>query len=106
MKQFLAPLRTSLINRLRAISVQAGLKKSALATAAGRKQQRAALTREAHILIAGSIERNWEPLEEELGAFKEKIDGIASKSELAPSLMSMPGAGPALAAAFLACVGD
>ncbi|MDR2375364.1 MAG: hypothetical protein LBD96_02885 [Treponema sp.] len=75
MKQFLTRLRTSLINRLHAIYVQAGLtglKKSALATAAGRNKQPVALMREAHILIAGSIEKELGTTEEELGVFKEK----------------------------------
>jgi transposase len=109
MKQFLTRLRTSLINRLHAIYVQAGLtglKKNDLATAAGREKQRAALTRKAHILIAGSIEKELGTTEEELGVFKEKIDGIVSTSELAPYIMSIPGVGPALTAAFLAYVGD
>jgi hypothetical protein len=60
------------INRLHTISVQAGLKKSALATAAGRKQQRAALTREAHILIAGSIGKERGTPEEEPGGIQRK----------------------------------
>jgi transposase len=79
MKQFLTRLRTSLINRLHAVYVQAGQKKSPLATAAGRKKQGAALTREAHILTAGSIEKEPGTPEEEPGVFKEKRDGIVSK---------------------------
>jgi transposase len=109
MKQFLTRLRTSLINRLHAIYVQTGLtglKKNSLATVRGRERQRAALTREAHILIAGSIEKELRATEEELGIFKDKIDGIVRKSELTPYILSIPGVGPALAAAFLAYIGD
>jgi transposase len=109
MKQFLTKLRTSLINRLHAIYMQAGLtglKKSNLATAAGREKQRETLTGEAHMLIAGSIEKELRTTEEEPGVFKEKIDSIVRESELTPYILSIPGVGPGLASAFLAYIGD
>jgi transposase len=109
MKQFLTALRTRLINRLHALYVQAGitgLKKSNLARAEGREQQRAALAGEAYILIAESLERELETTEKELGIYKETIDCIVRDSALTPYILSIPGVGPGLAAAFLAYIGD
>jgi transposase len=58
------------------------------------------------LLIAQSIEAELTVTETQLAAFEEKINAIVRRSELAPYLMSIPGAGPAMTAAFLAYVGD
>ena len=109
MKQFLVKTRTALINRLHALYMTAGetgLKKKDLATAECREKQRGLLRGDTQRMIAESIERELGVVETELAAFKEKIAERVSESELAPYIMSIPGVGPALAAAFIAYIGD
>jgi transposase len=109
MKQFLVKTRTALINRLRALYALAGetgLKKKDLARGARREMLRGLPRNGALMLIGESIERELGVVEEELAVFREKIAGMVRESEIAPYIMSIPGVGPALAAAFIAYVGD
>jgi transposase len=109
MKQFLVKTRTALVNRLHAVYVLAGetgLKKKHLAAAESRAQLKSLLRTGAQTMIAESIERELAVTERELAAFREKIAGIVRESELAPYVMSIPGVGPSLAAAFIAYIGD
>ena len=109
MKQSLVKSRTRLINRLHALYVQAGetrLKKKDLCAAASREEMNVLLQNNTHKLIAESIERELEVVEREPAVFKEKIAEAVRESEPAPYIMSIPGVGPSLAAAFIAYVGD
>lgn len=109
MKQFLTKVRTSLINRLHAIYLQAGItgiKKSNLASPGKRQDQIALLSNPTHLLIASSIEKELSITDEQITTFKDRIDAIVSESELTPYIMSIPGVGPGLAAAFIAFIGD
>jgi transposase len=109
MKQFLVKTRTALINRLHALYVLAGetgLKKKDLALGARREQLRGLLGNDTLILIGKSTERALGVAEEELAAIKEKIAGMVRESDIAPYIMSIPGVGPALAAAFIAYAGE
>ena len=54
--------------------------------------------------IAESLERL--PVEQERDKFREKINAIVSESGLSPYVLSIPGVGPALSAAFPAYAGD
>ena len=108
MKQFPVKTRTALVNRLYALYVQAGetrLKKKDPA-AAGSREKMKPLLRGTLWMIADSIERELEAAEAEPVVFKEKIAEIVRESEPAPYVMSIPGVGPALAAAFAAYIGD
>jgi transposase len=53
-----------------------------------------------------TIERELETVEGKLAVYREQIAGIVRESEIAPYIMSIPGVGPSLAAAFIAYVGD
>ena len=109
MKQFQVKTRTALINRLHALYVQAGetrLKKKDLATAESREKMKVLLRNNTQKMIAESIDRELGMVEAELAIFKEKIAEIVRGSELAPYVMSIPGVGPSLAAAFIAYIGD
>ena len=106
--QILVKSRTALVNRLHALYVQAGetgLKKKDLA-AAGSREKLKPLLRGTLGMIAESIERELEVVETELTVYKEKIAEIVRESGLAPYIMSIPGVGPAPAAAFTAYIGD
>jgi transposase len=108
MKQFLVKTRTALVNRLHALYMLAGetgLKKKDLALAESRAKRQALLRNGTQRMIAESIERELRTVESELAAFKEKIAEIVSGSDVAPYIMSIPGVGPALAAAFIAYIG-
>jgi len=108
MKHYLVKLRTSLLNRLHAIYVQAGMtfvKKSDLATA--KTRQKMALH------LSGQLERFAAIIGAELGvtegqlaSITEELRTMVAEHELAPYVMSIPGVGPEVAAAFLAYVGD
>jgi transposase len=109
MKQFQVKTRTALINRLHALYVLAGetgLKKKDLAAAESREKQKVLLRNDTQRMIAESIERELEVVETELAAYKETIAKLVRGSELAPYIMSIPGVGPALAAAFIAYIGE
>jgi transposase len=108
MKQFQVKTRTALINRLHAVYVLAGetgLKKQDVATAESREKRQVLLGNGTLRMIAESIGRELVAVEKELAFYKEKIAEIVRGSELAPYIMSIPGVGPALAAAFIAYVG-
>jgi transposase len=109
MKQFQVKTRTALINRLHAVYVLAGetgLKKQDVATAESREKRQVLLGNGTLRMLAESIGRELEVVEKELAFYKEKIAEIVRESELAPYIMSIPGVGPALAAAFIAYIGD
>ena len=108
-KQGINRVRTALINRLHAVYVHAGhttLKKKHLAVRESREAVRNLLENACDRDIAASLERQLETVEQERSAFGSRIHAIVSESELSPYLLSIPGVGPALAAAFLAYAGD
>ncbi|MDR0599148.1 MAG: transposase [Treponema sp.] len=89
-----------------AVAGETGLKKKDLMTAGSRERLRVLPRNDVQRMIAASIERELGVTETELAAFRERIAGIVRESEMAPYIMSIPGVGPALAAAFIAYVGD
>jgi transposase len=108
MKNYQTKLRTSLINRLHALYVQAGIttmKKSHLAASASRKEQ-SALLPDFLSLIADMIEQELAVVENHLHTLEEKISTMVREHALAPYVMSIPGVGTGVAGAFLAYVGD
>jgi transposase len=108
LKRFVTKQRTPAVNRLHALYAQAGirdLKKRSLATAADREQQKGRL---AAPLLQGLAR----VLEQELGLYEEQLDRLERQlqeqvrgHELAPYILSVPGAGMGVTAAFLAYVG-
>ena len=108
-RQAINRARTALINRLHALYAHAGhttLKKRNMATPESRKAVRDLLENACDHEMAASLERQMETVEGERDRFREKINAIVSDSELSPYVLSIPGVGPSLAVAFLACVGD
>ncbi len=108
MKRYLVGLRTSLLNRLHALYVQAGMtfiKKSELDTAAARARPAAQLD-ERLARFAAVLEKELEVTEGQLASLDEEQRRMVAEHELAPYIMSVPGVGPGVAAAFLAYVGD
>jgi transposase len=108
LKNYQTKLRTSLINRLHAVYVQAGIttmKKSHLATSASRKEQ-SELLPDFLSLIADMIEQELEVIEKQISTLEEKISTMVREHELSPYVMSIPGVGTGVAGAFLAYVGD
>ncbi len=108
MKRFVTKARTSQINRLHAIFVQAGvtdLKKSDLANAASRVQE---YTRLEPFLcgLATMIEEELAVSEAQLSKIDAELKAMVCDHELAPYVMSMPGVGIGVAAVYLAYVGD
>jgi transposase len=108
MKQYLLKMRTSMLNRLHAVYVHAGLtfvKKSELAAAASRER---VATRLSGFLAqhAAMLENTIVATEEEIATLEKEIHAMVADHELAPFVMSIPGVGPGVAAAFLAFVGD
>jgi transposase len=104
-KQVITRTRTALINRLHAVYVHAGhttLKKKHMVTKESREAVRDLLENACDRERAASLERQLETVEQERDKFREKIQAIVSESELSPYMRSIPGVGPALAAAFLA----
>lgn len=108
MKGYLVKLRTSLLNRLHAVYVQAGLtfvKKSQLDSTEARGRT-ASLLSGPLARFAAILERELSVTEEQIGDLDVDIRGAVAAHELAPYVMSVPGVGPGVAAAFLAYVGD
>ena len=108
MKGYLTKVRTSLINRLHAIYVQEGItdvKKSNLRTSAKRLEQQQELG-ESQKIFAEILEKELEITEEQLQKIDNEIKARVASNELAPYVMSIPGVGIGVAAAFLAYVGD
>lgn len=108
LKQYFVKLRTSLLNRLHAVYVQAGLtyvKKSDLATAVSREKMCLKLS-EDHQWAAKMIESELGITEAQIAMLDDRIEGLIAEHELSPYVMSIPGVGPGVAAAFLAFVGD
>jgi transposase len=108
MKGFVTRQRTQSVNRLHALYVQAGItdmKKSNLAKAKSRQEQRSRLP-ESLCVLATLLEQEIELYEKQLGELEEQIEQKIRSHELAPYIMSVPGVGMGLAAAFLAYVGD
>jgi transposase len=108
MKHYLVTLRTSMVNRLHALYVQAGMtfvKKSDLASSAARL--RMAVRLEGYLArFAAAIERELSVTEQEIAALDQELQSMVAEHELAPYVLSIPGVGPGVAAAFLAYVGD
>jgi transposase len=108
MKHYLVVLRTSMLNRLHAVYVQAGMtfvKKSELDTKAARERMAGRL--EGHLArFAAIIGRELEVTEREIADADAEMRAMVAEHELAPYVMSLPGVGPGVAAAFLAYVGD
>lgn len=108
MKHYLVTLRTSMVNRLHALYVQAGMtfvKKSDLASSAARLRMATRL--EGYLArFAAAIERELSVTEQEIAALDQELQTMVAEHELAPYLLSIPGVGPGVAAAFLAYVGD
>jgi len=108
MKSFMTKQRTAAVNRLHAVFVQAGmttLKRSDLADGESRRGVMKMLGEKLFYLakfLAGEIELLEKQIEEIEAKTAEKMRG----NELLPYVMSVPGVGPSLAAAFLAYVGD
>ena len=108
LKQFLTRQRTQLINRLHAIFVQegiTGIKKSQLRRRESRLLQMENL-RNIHAYTAQILEKQIEGIEESMVEIREKISERVKQNELTPYIMSIPGVGMGLAAAFLAYIGD
>ena len=108
MKHYLVKLRTSLLNRLHAIYVQAGMtfvKKSELSTTAARGRTAGRLSGYLE-RFAAIIGRELDLSEQQIASLEEEIRTMVAEHELAPYVMSIPGVGPGVAAAFLAYVGD
>jgi transposase len=108
MKHYLVKLRTSMLNRLHAIYVQAGMtfvKKSELETEVARDRMAARLEGQL-ARFAAIIGRELAVTERELADADADMRTMVAKHELAPYVMSLPGVGPGVAAAFLAYVGD
>jgi transposase len=108
MKHYLVKLRTSMLNRLHAIYVQAGMtfvKKSEIDTTAARERMAEQLT-DYLARFASIIEKELTITEEQIAGLDKEIRMMVAEHELAPYVMSMPGVGPGVAAAFLAYVGD
>jgi len=108
MKHYLVTLRTSMVNRLHALYVQAGMtfvKKSDLASSAARLRMAARL--DGYLArFAAAIERELSVTEQEIAALDQELRTMVAEHELAPYVLSVPGVGPGVAAAFLAYVGD
>jgi transposase len=108
MKHCLVKLRTSLLNRLHTTYVQAGLafvKKSELASTAARERMAGQLS--GYLArFAVMIEKELVVTEEQIASLEEEIRAMVAEHELAPYVMSLPGVGPGVAAAFLAYIGD
>lgn len=108
MKRFVTKARTSQINRLHALFVQAGvtdLKKSDLASAPSRARERERLEPFLHGL-ATMIEEELSVSEAQLAKIDAELKEMVCKNDLAPFVLSMPGVGVGVAAVFLAYVGD
>jgi transposase len=108
-KQAINRERTALINRLHALYVQAGHTTLKKKDVAGRERRQAAerlLENGWQRETAQSIERGLESVEKEREEFENKIRKVVEDSELSPYLMSIPGVGPNMAAAFPAYAGD
>jgi transposase len=108
MKHYLVTLRTSLLNRLHTLYVQAGMtfvKKSELDSVAARERMGSRL--DGFLArFAAVIGRELAATEEEIASLDKELRAMVAAHELAPYVMSLPGVGPGVAAAFLAYVGD
>lgn len=108
MKHYLVTLRTSLLNRLHTLYVQAGMtfvKKSEIDSTAARERMASRL--EGFLArFAAVIGRELDATEEEIASLDKELREMVVNHELAPYVMSLPGVGPGVAAAFLAYVGD
>jgi transposase len=96
------------LNRLHALYVQAGItdmKKSTLAKAKSRVEQTNRLA-ESLRSLAALLEQELELYEQQLEELEKRIGEKIRNHELAPYIMSVPGVGMGIAAAFLAYVGD
>jgi transposase len=108
MKHYLVKLRTSLLNRLHAIYVQAGMtfvKKSDISTKKARQRMAGRLDGQLE-RFAAIIAVQLDVTEWQLASLEEELRAMVAEHELAPFIMSIPGVGPEVAAAFLAYVGD
>jgi transposase len=108
MKHYLVKVRTSLLNRLHTTYVQAGftfVKKSELASALSRELTAKQLSGYA-ARFAVMLEQELVVTEAQIASMDEEISAMVTDHELAPYVMSLPGVGPGVAAAFLAYVGD
>jgi transposase len=97
-----------MLNRLHAIYVQAGMtfvKKSELETEAARGLMAGRLEGQL-ARFAAIIGRELEVTEREIADADADMRAMVAEHELAPYVMSLPGVGPGVAAAFLAYVGD
>lgn len=108
LKQYLVKLRTSLLNRLHATYVQAGMtfvKKCDIGTTKAR--QLMALRRSGQLeRFAASIAGELDVTEQQIASLDGDLRTMVAEHELAPYVMSIPGVGPGVAAAFLAYRGD
>ena len=108
MKHYLVVLRTSLLNRLHALYVQGGMtfvKKSELDSSAARERMAGQLDGRL-ARYAAVLGKELEVTEEQIASLDEEMRSMVAEHELAPYVMSVPGVGPGVAAAFLAYVGD
>lgn len=107
-KHYLVVLRTSLLNRLHALYVQGGMtfvKKSELDSGAARERMAGQLDGRL-ARFAAVLGKELEVTEEQIASLDEEMRRMVAEHELAPYVMSVPGVGPGVAAAFLAYVGD
>jgi transposase len=108
MKQYFVKLRTGLLNRLHSLYVQAGMtlvKKSELDRKAAREQMATRLSGY-QARFALMLGKELDLTEEQIAAIDSDLRALVAEHELAPYIMSIPGVGPGVAAAFLAYVGD
>lgn len=108
MKHYLVTIRTSLLNRLHALYVQAGItsvNKGDLDSGAARERMATHLN--GYLAqFAVVIGRELGVTEQEIASLDQELQTMIAAHELAPYVLSIPGVGPGVAAAFLAYVGD
>jgi len=108
---FLKATRTQLVCRLHSVYLRAGitmLGRSDLKTPEKRREALALLAgRSGHLIKeAQHLEVIIQEIETQLGEIEEAMKARLAGNELAPYLLSVPGAGPAMAMAVIAHLGD
>jgi transposase len=107
-KQFFVSSRTRAVNRLHALYVQAGItnvESRDLKTHDEREKSSQILT--GFLLVtAKAIGNEIDVAESNVEMLEKKLRDLAAAHELTPFLLSVPGVGPNVVAAFLAYIGD
>jgi transposase len=108
---FLKATRTKLVCRLHSVYLRAGvtsLTRKDLKTPDKRKEALATLTgKPEHLFMeAQRLELLIQPIESQLGILDDEMRVRLDRNEHMPYLMSVPGAGPAMAMAIIAHLGD